>query len=113
VVTGKKESYLIGNIKVYDYLLTDELEQVISKSEVVLCRSGYSTIMDLSVMNKKVFFIPTKGQFEQEYLAKYLNERFYIPFLSEEEDFTKINVSLAKELPNTKRSFPEDLFSLF
>jgi hypothetical protein len=37
-------------------------------------RSGYSTIMDLSVLNllHKAEFHPTPGQSEQEYLASWL-----------------------------------------
>jgi predicted glycosyltransferase len=32
---------------------------------MVLSRSGYTTIIDLAKLNKKAFFIPTPGQFEQ------------------------------------------------
>jgi len=61
------------NVEVKDYLLTNELEKTILASKLVLCRSGYSTIMDLTALNKPAFLIPTPGQTEQEYLAKYLN----------------------------------------
>ena len=37
---------------------------------MLISRSGYSTIMDLFVLNKKAVFIPTPGQTEQEYLAE-------------------------------------------
>lgn len=41
-------------------------------AEKIIARSGYSTIMDLYVLNslQKVLFYPTKGQTEQEYLSK-------------------------------------------
>lgn len=42
------------------------------KAEVVIARSGYSTIMDLELSKKKAVLIPTPGQYEQLYLAKHL-----------------------------------------
>ena len=46
-----------------------QLEKTFNESEIVVSRSGYTTIMDLVKLEKKAFFIPTPGQFEQEYLA--------------------------------------------
>jgi UDP-N-acetylglucosamine:LPS N-acetylglucosamine transferase len=40
------------------------------RSKKIICRPGYSTIMDLSALQKPAYFIPTPGQTEQEYLAK-------------------------------------------
>lgn len=54
---------------------THGLYDLIKKSKLVVCRSGYSSVMDLVVMNKKAVFVPTPGQTEQEYLAKYLSEK--------------------------------------
>lgn len=60
------------NITRLNYLNTEELEKAILISDMILCRSGYSSIMDLSVLKKKALFVPTKGQTEQLYLAKKL-----------------------------------------
>ncbi len=62
------------NVVVSDYLNASELNVAIEESELVICRSGYSTIMDLIRLNKKAIFIPTHGQTEQEYLAHVLSE---------------------------------------
>jgi uncharacterized protein (TIGR00661 family) len=51
------------------------LNRVIEESEIIISRSGYSTIMDLAKLNKKAIFIPTPGQTEQLYLAKQLRRR--------------------------------------
>lgn len=51
-----------------------ELHQLISVASFVICRSGYSSIMDLMAFGKKAILIPTPGQTEQEYLAEYLQE---------------------------------------
>lgn len=58
---------------------TTELAMWISKSETVVSRAGYTTIMEMVGLNQKAILIPTKGQYEQEYLAtlKYENSSFF------------------------------------
>lgn len=51
------------------------LEQAIRESRLIISRSGYSTIMDLSVLGKKAAFVPTPGQTEQEYLGTLFHQR--------------------------------------
>ena len=74
-ITESKEYYQLRNITIYAHLETKALKEVILSSELVLCRPGYSTLMDLAILNKKAVFIPTPGQTEQEYLAKYMAEK--------------------------------------
>lgn len=78
------------NIEIVNFMLQNELQLAINESEIILARSGYSTIMDLEKLNAKAFFIPTPGQFEQEYLAKYLKQKEIAPF-SKQSDF-KMNM---------------------
>ena len=59
---------------VFNHLPTNKLQDYISKSRVVLCRSGYSSIMDLAVLKKQAILVPTPGQTEQEYLVGYNNK---------------------------------------
>ena len=56
---------------VFNHLPTKTLQKFILKSKLVVCRSGYSSIMDLSVLDKRALLVPTPGQTEQEYLADY------------------------------------------
>lgn len=56
------------------HLPTEQMEQAIKESGLIISRSGYSTIMDLSVLGKKAVFVPTPGQTEQEYLGQVFNE---------------------------------------
>jgi len=65
----------IGNATIYNFLTSDDLEREMRESSFVVSRSGYSTIMDLKALKKKAFFIPTPGQDEQLYLAKYLKSK--------------------------------------
>ncbi|WP_276132778.1 glycosyltransferase [Polluticoccus soli] len=52
----------------------DSLQPLIEDASIVICRSGYSTLMDLAVLYKKAILIPTPGQTEQEYLGKHLHK---------------------------------------
>ncbi|GAB5553141.1 MAG: glycosyltransferase [Saprospiraceae bacterium] len=54
-----------------NFLGAKELSLKIAEASVVICRSGYSSIMDLLHLHQKAILIPTPGQPEQEYLAKY------------------------------------------
>ena len=44
-------------------------------ANVVISRSGYSTVMDIAKLHKKAIFVPTPGQTEQLYLAKYFYDK--------------------------------------
>jgi len=103
------------NIKIRNYLLKDALEKALNESEIVIARSGYSSIMDLAVLGKKAFFIPTPGQFEQEYLAKTLKDKLIAPF-SNQQDFSleKLNeIVNYTGFKKTKSKFNLSNFHLF
>ena len=73
IVLGKPEmntNKQIGSLSVKSHLNASELNKVILQSDLIICRPGYSTVMDLAKLEKKAFFIPTPGQTEQEYLAE-------------------------------------------
>jgi len=48
------------------------LSEMFSTAKAVICRSGYSSVMDLLKLKKRALLIPTPGQTEQVYLAKHL-----------------------------------------
>lgn len=54
-----------------------KLVAVLQGARKIICRSGYSTVMDLAALHllDKAEWIPTPGQPEQEYLAEYLKDR--------------------------------------
>ena len=85
-VVEKEQKYLEkSNTLIYNFMTSKQLQNAINESEIVLSRSGYTTIMDLAVLGKKAFFIPTPGQFEQEYLANRLTELNLVPSCKQEE----------------------------
>ena len=115
VISGVQETRTQNNITFYNFLLSNELEKAINQSELILSRSGYSTIMDLAVLGKKAFFIPTEGQYEQEYLAKHLRKLKIAPF-STTKNF---NIAMLEEV-DTYNGFSgsvseikSELFNLF
>jgi UDP-N-acetylglucosamine transferase subunit ALG13 len=65
----------VGKITVYNYMNTEQLQEHILKANEIICRSGYSSIMDLYALGKlkNATLIPTPGQSEQEYLAEYIS----------------------------------------
>lgn len=69
---------IVGNISVYSHLETGEMSAILTGVEKIICRSGYSSIMDLATLNclHKAEFHPTPGQTEQEYLATFHNKFF-------------------------------------
>jgi uncharacterized protein (TIGR00661 family) len=74
--TGSKIQEAIDeNIKLISYATSGELNEMMSAAKLILCRSGYSSLMDLASLGKKAILVPTPGQTEQEYLAEYLFEQ--------------------------------------
>ncbi len=74
-----------GNLKVVNFMLTAELEETFQRSRLVICRSGYSSIMDLQALNAKAFFVPTPGQYEQQYLAKRMKKMGIANFIQQDK----------------------------
>lgn len=81
------KTYVKNNITIHNYLTGKDLEETINSSNLIISRSGYTTVMDLAKLKKKAFFIPTPGQFEQEYLAERLTSNKLVPSCNQ-NDFT-------------------------
>ncbi|MFA6540940.1 MAG: glycosyltransferase [Bacteroidota bacterium] len=77
---------LTDTITAVSSLPSDELSKAIASSHLILARSGYSTIMDLSFAGAKAIFVPTPGQTEQEYLAQHLKNKM-ICYSEEQKSF--------------------------
>jgi predicted glycosyltransferase len=80
-----------SHVKMFNHVTANELEQLIKDASLVISRCGYSTVMDLTTLKKKSILIPTPGQTEQEYLAKYLMKKS-AAFCVDQEKFRLINV---------------------
>jgi uncharacterized protein (TIGR00661 family) len=60
------------SVEIRNHLPAAELNTAMLQSAMIISRCGYTTIMDLVKLKKKAILIPTPGQPEQEYLARYL-----------------------------------------
>jgi len=63
------------NVKIIDFANSNEINQMLLEAKHIICRSGYSSIMDIIALQSTAFMVPTPGQTEQEILAKTLKEK--------------------------------------
>jgi UDP-N-acetylglucosamine:LPS N-acetylglucosamine transferase len=87
IIEAEQRENRNNNILMVNYMETVALEKAINESNLVVSRSGYTTIMDLAVLKKQAFLIPTPGQYEQVYLAKWLKEKELVTSCKQ-QDFT-------------------------
>lgn len=72
-VPSDQPSRTIGNLRILDYADAEFLAAHLISARRIICRPGYSTLMDLAALKlkTKIVLVPTPGQTEQEYLAKH------------------------------------------
>lgn len=116
IIQGKPEAHseIDG---VINYLDKTDLNQLYADASVIICRSGYSTIMDLWKLGKRAILIPTPGQSEQLYLAELHHGKSWISLPQNEADYAQAlmqleNVEVESD-PRTESKFPMELFRLF
>jgi uncharacterized protein (TIGR00661 family) len=72
-----RDKSLDSSIESYDLVNTDLLQHLLAESQLIISRTGYTTVMDLDYLEKQAILIPTPGQPEQEYLGRHLAEHPY------------------------------------
>ncbi len=88
-----------STITVYNHLPAHELEHAMAASKLIICRSGYTTLMDLTRLQSKAVLIPTPGQPEQEYLAAYMQQQSFFPFVTQQKFDLSTALSIAASFP--------------
>jgi len=86
--TEKEMTHDVGQIKILNVADKAEVLKFVVGAKKIICRSGYSTLMDLYAIGvdlKNVTLIPTPGQTEQEYLANYWKQKFGCEVLKQNE----------------------------
>ncbi len=74
----KEHHFVADHVEMVSYLTASELNELLDSSQVVVCRAGYSSLMDLAAIGeKKAILIPTPGQTEQEYLGTLFEQKGY------------------------------------
>lgn len=74
-----------NHIEVVPHLNPLRFKQILEQAETIVCRSGYSMVMDLASLRKTAILVPTPGQSEQEYLAEYLSQKGWFSFIPQHE----------------------------
>lgn len=74
-----------ASITVIDIADRAMIRSLSAKSDLIIARSGYTTIMDLSATGQRALLVPTPGQPEQEYLAEELHQQGYCHAVRQEE----------------------------
>lgn len=58
-----------GNLTIFPFLNRAALSNLLAQTNIVISRSGYTTLMDMANTGHKAILCPTPGQYEQIYLA--------------------------------------------
>jgi len=100
-----------GELTIINQTSEKELKSLLEASEVVVCRSGYTSVMELAALSQRAVLIPTPGQPEQEYLAEYLSSYPLFSCIKQEElTFSRL-LFVAKNTQNQSFSFSSDLLT--
>ena len=106
IIGGKPEStqtsIINTNLTILPYLETAGLKSAISEASLVVCRSGYSSIMDMQALGAKALFVPTPGQTEQIYLAKLHQQAGSVLWCDQENMNLESNIPEALQFPGFK-----------
>ena len=86
------------NLKIYNHVAADALATLIQSAKQIICRSGYTSLLDLVSLDKAAYLIPTPGQTEQIYLAKHLAGKNGFSFEWQE----KFSLAAVPKLTNIK-----------
>jgi len=111
-VPDKKESIeCAGQLTIINQTSEEELKSLLEMSEVVVCRSGYTGVMELASISKRAVLIPTPGQPEQEYLAEYLSSYPLFSCVKQDElTFSRLRL-VAENTKNHSFSFSSGLLT--
>ncbi len=84
-IPGEMSEYKNQNITMFSHLDDKHFIHILKRAKKIVCRSGYSTIMDLTALNLTALLVPTEGQTEQEYLAAFHSEKGTFKSITESE----------------------------
>ena len=100
-----------GQLTIINQASEKELKSLLENSEVVVCRSGYTSVMELASLSKRAVLIPTPGQPEQEYLAEYLSSYPLFSCIKQDEFAFSRLLLAAESTKNHSFSFSSGLLT--
>jgi UDP-N-acetylglucosamine:LPS N-acetylglucosamine transferase len=94
-----------GRIRIYAHPDREEMTALMLRAKYIVCRSGYSTVMELLALQRSALLVPTPGQTEQEYLADYYaQEGLFDACPQEELDLRNPEIKTTRQI--AKRHIP-------
>jgi len=96
-----------GPFEIHHFMNAEKLNIVMNVSALVICRAGYSSIMDLAKVQKKAILIPTPGQTEQIYLAKQLSEKKQVVVRSQDNLDLKTAITEVENIDGIQLEFDD------
>lgn len=84
---------------IHEHLDSAALQNEIDKATLIICRSGYTSLMELLPQQKKLVCVPTPGQPEQEYLAIHCEQKKWTARLTQEKFSIEGVLALAEQFP--------------
>ena len=81
------------NIIFFNHVDYETFVKIVARAKNMICRGGYSSLMDLIALNRNAYLVPTPGQTEQEYLAEYLTDKGLFNYCRQ-KDFNLKNVNI-------------------
>jgi hypothetical protein len=91
-----------GNVLMLSHAPATQLSALVNGAGWIVCRSGYSTLMDLAQLGRTAMLVPTPGQPEQEYLAGHMEAMGW--FLRVRQD--RLSLNRAMEQLSMHRGIP-------
>lgn len=101
----------LPSMEVIPLATSEVLNEIMCASQLIVCRSGYSTLLDLSVIGGRALLIPTPGQPEQEYLARELQRKQLFFTVTQDALDLQKHIPLAEQLPGYSQFEDEQTLS--
>lgn len=108
---AKSPESIPPHISYHKQLTKDLLLPLLQQADIIIARSGYSSIMDLTALGKKAILIPTPGQTEQEYLGTYLHQHGVFYCAPQKNFALRLALKEAETFPFSV-PLPNDAFNL-
>ena len=90
-----------GNIEIHPHLPPARIAALMRNTRAIVCRAGYTTIMELVALGRSAVLVPTPGQTEQVYLGARLAEKGWFACVKQNAlDLRSIPAAKTADMPH-------------
>lgn len=90
----------------YHHLNSEALAKKIKSAQYIICRGGYTSLMELIEFQKKLILVPTPGQTEQQYLAAHWSKHHWAVSIEAESFQLEAAIKIANNCLLQQPSYP-------